>query len=96
MIGRVKELVKLSQGEYISLNKLTAIYSSVQYVSQIFIYAGLQCRYLTAIVVLNQDEPGYREVTPEKMVKLLDTKANEEKLNGLIMKKVLALSNMAI
>ena len=82
MIGRVKELVKLSQGEYISLNKLTAIYSSVQYVSQIFIYAGLQCRYLTAIVVLNQDEPGYREVTPEKMVKLLDTKANEEKLNG--------------
>ncbi|OHT08320.1 Long chain acyl-CoA synthetase 7, peroxisomal [Tritrichomonas foetus] len=82
MIGRAKELVKLSQGEYISLSKLTNIYSSVKYVNQIYIHAGLQSRFLVAVVVLDMHQVGFDTVTPQRMVELLDQKANEAKLNG--------------
>lgn len=82
VIGRVKELVKLPQGEYISLGKLTAAYSAVKYVNQIYVYAGLQSRFLVAIVVLDPTQPGYDKVTKEDMIKLLDEKADQMHFNG--------------
>ncbi|KAH0790092.1 AMP-binding enzyme family protein [Histomonas meleagridis] len=80
MIGRCKELVKLSQGEYVSLGKLRAIYSTAQYVSQIYIHAGMQSRFLVAIVVVDNDN--MKNVTKEKMLQILDEKAKENNLNG--------------
>lgn len=82
VIGRVKELVKLPQGEYISLGKLTSAYSTVKYVNQIYVYAGLQSRFLVAIVVLDPAQPGYDKVTKEEMLKLLDEKADQCHFNG--------------
>lgn len=82
MVGRAKDLVKLTQGEYVSLTKLTEAYSSVQYVNQIFVYAGLHSRFLVAVVVLDPHQPGYDKVTPEQMVELLSERADEKQLNG--------------
>lgn len=82
MIGRAKELVKLSQGEYISLAKLQSAYSTVKYVLQIYIHAGLQSRFLVAVVVLDKNQAGYNKVSPKQMVEWLNEKAKELQFNG--------------
>ena len=82
IVGRVKELVKLSQGEYISLTKLTKIYVDTKFINQIYVHAGMQSRFLVAIVVLDKSQPGYDKVTVDEMLTLLKEKANEMKLKG--------------
>lgn len=82
VVSRCKDLVKLSQGEYVSLAKLEAVYSSCKYVSQIYIHAGMLSRFLVAIVVLDKEHPGYDNVSKEEILRLLDEKATEAKLNG--------------
>lgn len=54
MIGRRKEIIKLSQGEYISIQKLNNIYAQVKGVMQVYIHAGMSARFLTAVVVLEK------------------------------------------
>lgn len=78
VIGRRKEIIKLVQGEYVSIQKLTAIYSTVQQVKQIYIHAGLTSRYLTAVVVVDDN----CSLSEADFVNLFDAKANENKLNG--------------
>lgn len=82
IVGRVKELVKLSQGEYISLTKLTKIYVETKFINQIYIHAGMQSRFLVAIVVLDKAQSGYDKVTVDQMLTLLKEKAAEMKLKG--------------
>lgn len=82
VIGRCKELIKLSQGEYVSINKLTSIYSQTEYISQIYIHAAIQSRFLSAIIALDKSKHGYESVTEQQMIQLLDEKAREAKLNG--------------
>ncbi|EAY12007.1 AMP-binding enzyme family protein [Trichomonas vaginalis G3] len=78
VIGRRKEIIKLSQGEYVSIQKLTSIYSTVPGVVQIYIHGGLTSRYLTAVVVTD-----IKCTTTEKeFVDLFNQKAIEYKLNG--------------
>lgn len=82
IIGRVKELVKLPQGEYISLAKLTMGYSTVKYVSQIYVHAGLSSKHLVGIVVLDQNQAGFENVTEQEIISLLDERANQLKFQG--------------
>ena len=82
VVSRCKDLVKLSQGEYVSLAKLESIYMTCKYVAQIYIHAGMLSRFLVAIVVLDKEHPGYDNVSKEDMLKILDEKATEVKLNG--------------
>ena len=82
VVSRCKDLVKLSQGEYVSIAKLESLYTSAQFVSQIYVHAGMLSRFLVAIVVLDTNQPGYDHVTPEEMVQILDRKADEAHLNG--------------
>ncbi|KAK8871747.1 hypothetical protein M9Y10_007487 [Tritrichomonas musculus] len=82
IIGRAKELVKLSQGEYVSLAKLTKSYVDVKYVNQIYVHADLHSRFLVAVVVLDKNQIGYEKVTPDQMLKLLEDKAIEMQFNG--------------
>lgn len=82
VIGRSKELVKLSQGEYISLAKLTKVYVDVQYVNQIYVHAAMTSRFLVAVVVLDIHQKGYDKVTPDQMIQLLEDKAIEMHFNG--------------
>jgi long-chain acyl-CoA synthetase len=65
MIARTKEIVKLSQGEYVSLPKLTALYSTADLVHQLFIHAGLHSRFLVAVAVAPPDRP---DVTKEEVL----------------------------
>lgn len=82
VIGRAKELVKLSQGEYISLAKLQNCYVDVKYVNQIYVHAAMTSRFLVAVVVLDKHQPGYDKVTVDQMLQLLEDKAIEMQFNG--------------
>ena len=74
IIARKKEIIKLSQGEYVSLPKLTSIYSQADFVKQIYVHAGLHSRFLTAVVV---SDKSYNEVKES-----LNKMAIQSKLNG--------------
>ena len=51
IIDRAKNILKLSQGEYIAPEKLENIYSQIPEISQIFIYGDSLQHYLVAIMV---------------------------------------------
>jgi long-chain acyl-CoA synthetase len=51
IIDRIKNLVKLSHGEYIALEKLEAQYKSVSFVQNIVIHADPFQSYIVAVVV---------------------------------------------
>lgn len=78
MIGRRKEIIKLSQGEYISIQKLMNIYSQVPGIAQIYIHADLTSRFPTAIVVL---EKNYK-ADEKTLLREFDIIGKQYKLNG--------------
>lgn len=74
--------MKLSQGEYISIPKLTQIFEEIDLISQIYIHCGLKNRFPVAIVVLNDSLPQSKLISEFERLNLLDNKANEYSLNG--------------
>jgi long-chain acyl-CoA synthetase len=54
IIDRVKEIFKLSQGEYIAPSKLESIYSKSQYVMQVCIYGNSTKNFIIGILVPNK------------------------------------------
>jgi long-chain acyl-CoA synthetase len=54
IIDRVKEIFKLSQGEYIAPSKLESLYSKSKYVTQICVYGDSTHSFLIAIIVPNK------------------------------------------
>jgi len=50
-IDRRKNIIKLSQGEYVSVSRLEAYYSGSPHIHQIFIYGNSLRSYLVAVVV---------------------------------------------
>jgi len=79
VISRRKDLVKLAQGEYIAIQKLSDIYTKSKYVSQIYIHAGMHSRFLAAIVVLKE---GIDNVNESTVIQSLDELAQQRGLNG--------------
>jgi long-chain acyl-CoA synthetase len=79
MIARTKDIVKLAQGEYVSLAKLTALYAAADGVHQLFVHAGLKSRFLGAIVVL---PPGSAGVEKAEILAQFDRIATENRLAG--------------
>ena len=65
IIDRKKNLVKLSNGEYIALEKLESIYKSCIYVNNICVYADSLCAKPVALVV--PAEPTVRKAATEQM-----------------------------
>ena len=56
IVDRVKNIFKLSQGEYISPEKIENILSGNKYIEQIFIYGDSLQNYLIAFINPNKDE----------------------------------------
>ena len=56
-IDRVSNIIKMSQGEYVSVSRLEAIYAANSpSIHQMFLYGNSLRAYLVAIVVPNQGE----------------------------------------
>jgi len=89
IIDRVKEIFKLSQGEYIIPAKLESIYSKSSFIQQIMIYGNPSMNNIIAIIC---PEPKHcaeaLDITEEELVK------NEEnlELKNLILKDLLKLA----
>ncbi|EAY06577.1 AMP-binding enzyme family protein [Trichomonas vaginalis G3] len=86
IIDRVKQLVKLSQGEYISITSLTDIYGTAVGVQSIFVYANSMHDRPVAIVIPTNDLIKQMETDKEGVKKTmmdnLDKVYNDEHLRG--------------
>lgn len=54
IVDRVKEIFKLSQGEYIIPNKLEAVYNKSKYINQILIYGNSFKNNIIGIITLDK------------------------------------------
>ncbi|EAY13100.1 AMP-binding enzyme family protein [Trichomonas vaginalis G3] len=81
MVGRRKEIIKLSQGEYVSIQKLMNIYTQVKGVAQLYIHAGMSSRFLTAVAVLENGFAADENFLLKKFAEI----GKENKLNGFEM-----------
>ena len=62
-IDRVSNIIKMSQGEYVSVSRLEAIYAANSpSIHQIYLYGNSLRAYLVAVVVPQQGET-FRELT---------------------------------
>lgn len=50
-VDRRKNVLKLSQGEFVAVSRLEAVFAAAQWVRQIFIYGSSERRYLLAVIV---------------------------------------------
>jgi long-chain acyl-CoA synthetase len=106
IIDRVKEIFKLSQGEYIIPAKLESVYSKSIYVQQIMIYGNSHMNNIIAIVVpdkkkccealgISEEELVKNEENPqliELMIKDFAKLAQESCFNGLEKVKFILLN----
>ena len=106
IVDRVKEIFKLSQGEYIIPAKLESVYSKSVYVQQIMIYGNPNKNNIIAIIVpetkkcaedlnISKDDLIKDEKNPkliELIVKDFEKLANEASFNGLEKAKYLLIS----
>jgi long-chain acyl-CoA synthetase len=79
IVGRNKDIVKLLQGEYVAIPKVTDLYQTASFVNQVYVHAGFLSRFLTAVVVL---KPEVQDLTEQEVIKEFDRIANENGLNG--------------
>jgi long-chain acyl-CoA synthetase len=84
IVDRVKEIFKLSQGEYIIPAKLESIYSSSIYVQQIMIYGNSTMNNIIAIVV--PDKIKCAEILGINVEELLNKGENNPQLIDIIVK----------
>ena len=81
VIDRIKEIFKLSQGEYIAPSKLEAVYSKSNYIEQIMIYGNSNMNNIIAII-----HPHIENCSRELNISIQELNKDEQnpKLNNLI------------
>ena len=82
IVDRVKEIFKLSQGEYIIPAKLESVYSSSIYVQQIMIYGNSTMNNVIAIVV--PDKKKCAEVLGLTIEELIKDEENEHLIDLIV------------
>lgn len=104
IIDHVKPLIKLSQGEYISVPYITEVYKETEGVHQIFIFADSQLDYPIAVVIpteLQQREWKTRGIydfvcsqsCEEEFIKRFDQIARNKHLRSFEFIKMIVLDN---
>lgn len=56
-VDRVNNVVKLSQGEFVALSRLEALYSAAPHIAQIYVHGSSEQAFLLAVVVPDRDRP---------------------------------------
>lgn len=92
VVDRVKEIFKLSQGEYIIPAKLESIYSKSTFIHQIMIYGNSSMNNIIAIIC--PDKPHCANALDISVEKLINDGDNKD-LKNLILKDLLKLANEA-
>ena len=92
IVDRIKEIFKLSQGEYIIPAKLESVYSNCKYVNQIMIYGNSYKNNIIAIIVPNLKKCA--EFLGKNNVTVQELKQSKE-LNNEIKSDLLKLANEA-
>jgi long-chain acyl-CoA synthetase len=92
IVDRVKEIFKLSQGEYIIPGKLESIYSKSGYIQQIMIYGNSSMNNIIAIIC--PDKKRCAEALNISVEELAKNEENDE-LKNLIIDDLLKLANEA-
>jgi fatty acid CoA ligase FadD9 len=60
-VDRINNVVKLSQGEFVAISKLEALYSTSRYIEQIYVYGSSAQSFLLAVVVPDYHRIGSRD-----------------------------------
>nr|WP_280411289.1 carboxylic acid reductase [Nocardia asiatica] len=64
-VDRRNNVLKLSQGEFVAVSRLEAVYATSPLIRQIFVYGSSERAYLLAVIVPGEDVLGWDD--PEKM-----------------------------
>ena len=57
-VDRINNVVKLSQGEFVAVSRLEALYSTSPYIAQVYVYGSSEQAFLLAVVVPDQERLG--------------------------------------
>jgi fatty acid CoA ligase FadD9 len=76
-VDRRNNVIKLSQGEFVAVSRLEALYSTSALIHQIYIYGTSERSFLLAVVVPTEDG-----VNPSRIADSLRQIARESQLNG--------------
>ena len=95
IIDRKKDIFKLAQGEYISPDKVTAVYMECPLVSSVFVYGDSLQSYLVAVVV--PDEAELRRALRKQGMEEADmefaTICKRKEVRAVVMKAMMETAN---
>ena len=61
-VDRINNVLKLSQGEFVAISRLEALYSTSPYIEQIYVYGSSEQAFLLAVIVPDYERIGSAEV----------------------------------